>query len=126
MDVLRIDKYKVGLDRNRSCKTRMRRFSYCVAVVVSLAVLVACNDGGSSTPSIAAPLPDGQSAAAQLFTVKCGECHFRPQPVSHTAAEWINVVHRMDGHRTMKGKGPLTEEETKQILGYLERHAKAD
>lgn len=96
---------------------------YGVVIVLSAAVLAACNN--TPATSVAAPLPDAQSAAAELFTLKCGECHFRPQPATHTAAEWVNVVRRMDNHRTMKGKGALTELETKQIVEYLTKHAKA-
>lgn len=126
MEGLRTDKDKNKHSRKQARKTTMRRSSYCVAVVACLAALASCDGGGASAPSVAAPLPDAQSAAAKLYTLKCGECHFRPQPEVHTAHEWINVVRRMDNHRTMKGKGALTEVETKQIVDYLAKHAKAD
>lgn len=126
MDDLQTDKNKKASARTPSRKTMMRRSSNCVVVAACFAVLAACSDGGASAPSVAAPLPDAPSAVAELYTLKCGECHFRPQPASHTAPEWISVVRRMDNHRIMKGKGALTEAETKQILDYLAKHAKGD
>ncbi|MGD8939167.1 MAG: hypothetical protein PVJ72_07300 [Gammaproteobacteria bacterium] len=68
--------------------------------------------------------PDRNSAQAQLYIDKCGQCHAAPLPNVHTAKIWPSVLDRMQMNMTTKHVAPLTRVEMSIILGYLQQHAK--
>ncbi|MGH8691560.1 MAG: hypothetical protein ACREUS_11085 [Burkholderiales bacterium] len=87
-------------------------------------------------PTFAArQLPQPKSRGAELVIAYCVQCHNLPNPAMHHAARWPGIVQRMV--LRMEGKGNLGtlmaemmagvkapgEEETKQIVAYLRRHA---
>lgn len=57
------------------------------------------------------------------FQTRCSECHAPPKPATHTAKQWAMIVDRMQGRRVMSGFSPLSKEEMRLILDYLQRHA---
>ncbi|MGH8724274.1 MAG: hypothetical protein ACREU1_05400 [Burkholderiales bacterium] len=87
-------------------------------------------------PTFAArQLPQPKSRGAELVIAYCVQCHNLPNPAMHHAARWPGIVQRMV--LRMEGKGNLGtlmaemmagvkapgEEETKEIVAYLRRHA---
>ncbi len=67
--------------------------------------------------------PDTDSVQAQLYLIKCGQCHAAPLPSAHTANIWPSVLDRMQMRMKTKNVPPLTREEMSIILGYLQQHA---
>ncbi len=87
-------------------------------------------------PTFAArQLPQPKSRGAELVIAYCVQCHNLPNPAMHHAARWPGIVQRMV--LRMEGKGNLGtlmaemmagvkapgDEETKEIVAYLRRHA---
>lgn len=70
----------------------------------------------------ALPLP--ASRGALLFKEICSQCHALPDPEIHTAEEWPKVVVRMIGNMQSMGRRVATEDERKDILSYLNIHAR--
>jgi len=69
-------------------------------------------------------LPESESEAAQLFRHYCGQCHKPPAPTAHTANEWPGVVARMKRHMATQGKLEPKNDDMREILDYLQGHAK--
>jgi hypothetical protein len=70
-------------------------------------------------------LPDRESAGYRLYALKCGVCHAPQHPRLLPAAAWEATVHRMEIKVKNSGvREPLTEEETRVILGYLKGHSR--
>jgi len=78
-----------------------------------LAVLAACSP----------PLPDPQSAGAQIYQVRCATCHQLYVPSSMTGAMWEMQVARMQEEMLRRAVNPLTEQERYLVLSYLKAHA---
>jgi len=91
---------------------RLRRRAVLV-VTLALAVLGACST----------PLPDPQSAGAQIYQVRCSGCHAPYAPASLTAAMWEMQVERMQTVMVRAAVNPLTEQERFLVLTYLKAHA---
>jgi hypothetical protein len=80
-------------------------------------------------------LPQPESAGAKLTVAYCVQCHNLPNPAMHHAAKWPGIVERMV--LRMGGRGNMgtlmkemmagvrspSDEETKAIVAYLQRHA---
>ena len=92
--------------------TRVRRRAVLAAVALVLP-FVACST----------PLPDPQSAGAQVYQVRCSGCHSLYAPGSLTAAMWEVQVERMQAVLQRAGVNPLTEQERFLVLSYLKAHA---
>ncbi|MEQ6340455.1 MAG: hypothetical protein M3A44_02100 [Gammaproteobacteria bacterium] len=87
-----------------------------------LVLAVGCSSKQSGTASLSA-YPDPQSTGAKMFKARCAECHVPPQPSSRKVNEWPNIVGRMQHNLVMRGSAPLTDEEQREILGYLQKYA---
>jgi len=89
--------------------------SFCRALVVVVWALLlgAC----------ATPLPDPQSAGAQVYQVRCSGCHRLYEPRSMTAAMWEVQVQRMQPEMVRRGVNPLTEQEHHLVMSYLKAHS---
>jgi hypothetical protein len=48
-----------------------------------------------------------------------------PDPQQHTAEEWPAVVARMEGHMAAMGKPVLAGAHSRDIVGFLQRHGRA-
>jgi hypothetical protein len=78
------------------------------ALLLAMALLGACG------PGLPAPdVPEGQKHVAEVHKAKCGNCHVRVEPGTHTHAdlEVVFVRHRKRVH--------LTEDEWSQMVDYL-------
>lgn len=89
---------------------------------VTLVLAVGCSSKQSGTVSLGA-YPDPQSVGAKMFKARCAECHVPPQPSSRKANEWPNIVDRMQHNLVMRSSTPLSDEEKREILGYLQKYA---
>ena len=69
------------------------------------------------------PLPEANSAAAQLYATRCGQCHHAYAPASLTAAMWGIQVEMMEAKMHQNRLPPLTDQERDTILSYLTRNA---
>jgi Dihaem cytochrome c len=72
------------------------------------------------------PLPEPNTAAAQLYAHRCGQCHSAYAPGSLSAAMWQVQVEMMETKMSQYRVPPLTTEERDMILSYLTRNAAHD
>ena len=75
--------------------------------------------------------PALRSEPGKMYSIACTQCHSLPDPRRHSAREWPGVVERMKRHmawyNTVVGDGGLRTLpvlETKEIVGFLQRHAR--
>tara|TARA_B100000315_G_scaffold9317_1_gene9184 strand:+ start:5110 stop:5364 length:255 start_codon:yes stop_codon:yes gene_type:complete len=68
-------------------------------------------------------IPDPDSSEARLYTEKCTGCHSLPHPKRHRFHGWAHFVKLMEEEMEKKGT-PLSDEDKKVILGYLQKHAR--
>ena len=68
-------------------------------------------------------LPDPASAGARLYRDRCSGCHLLFAPGSLTAAMWELQVDRMQPVLARGERGPLTAEERRVMLEYLQAHS---
>ena len=73
------------------------------------------------------------SAAGQIFSIACSQCHALPDPRRHSAREWPAVVERMKRHmawaNVVVGVSELRtvpELKTEEIVRFLQRYARAE
>ena len=82
-------------------------------------------------------LPEPESPGARLTQRYCVQCHNLPNPAMHHAEKWPPIVDRMvvrmEGHgnmgklmaEMMGGVKSPAPEETRSLIGYLQKHAQA-
>ena len=77
--------------------------------------------------------PDLKSPPGRMFEIACSQCHTLPDPARHTAAEWPQVVERMQ--RNMAWANRVTgdpmlrtspELDTSEIVRFLQRHSRVN
>ena len=85
-----------------------------VALGAMLLVFTACQSR---------PLPEVESAPAQLYVERCSQCHVPYDPRSLTRAMWATQVELMQGKMHDAGIKQLTPEEQRIIVDYLTRNA---
>ena len=76
-------------------------------------LLVGCGPG----------LPEPQSAGAQAFMRRCGECHRPYAPGSMTWPMWEYQLARMQLLFTQLHRPWLSPEEERLVIEYIRRHA---
>jgi cytochrome c5 len=64
-------------------------------------------------------------AETEFFVSRCGFCHETPSTLAHPAADWPAVVARMHTNMAMMGVRPLSDEEAKRVVSYLQERAPA-
>ena len=74
---------------------------------------------------VAQPGELGTDAETEFFVSRCGFCHETPSPLAHPAAEWPAVVARMHTNMAMMSVRPLSDEEAKRVVTYLQQRAPA-
>lgn len=68
--------------------------------------------------------PDLSAPAGKAFHSVCAQCHALPDPKQHTAIEWPGVVVRMKKNMSIMKKDVPDETTTREITGFLQRHAR--
>ncbi|MDQ6995334.1 MAG: hypothetical protein Q9M18_07040 [Mariprofundaceae bacterium] len=90
-----------------------------------LLFLTACSSQDKPTTAVTNNLyPDQTSTGFKQFSKQCSICHRPPMPNQHTALEWRGVVDLMQQHRAQAGYGAMSEAIKKEVLSYLQAHAK--
>jgi hypothetical protein len=74
---------------------------------------------------VADPDELGTGSEREFFVSRCGFCHETPSPSAHAQAEWPAVVARMIANMSLMSVRPLSDEETRRVLTYLEEKAPA-
>ena len=77
----------------------------------------------ASVQTAAVASSEREAEGASVLLQKCSSCHAAPKPALHTANVWPSVVYRMQMHMTTQGNLPLTKDETKLLIEYLQRYA---
>jgi cytochrome c5 len=65
-------------------------------------------------------LADEQGTTVDAYINVCSRCHALPDPTAHNAKEWATVVTRMTNNMMNLGMEPMTAEQRKEILTYLQ------
>ena len=99
---------------------RMRRSSRLATCFVGA---IAAALGLSLAACKSRPLPEADSAAASVYVQHCSQCHRAYDPRSMTAAMWETQVDAMDQKIRASGMEPLTSDQRRIILDYLDRNA---
>ncbi len=89
---------------------RDRTFLILLSLLLSEAV------SGCSPAQI---IPNSDSDAAKLYSLKCGRCHAVRHPDRHTPEQWKFTLRKME----YMGMPPLKDTERTIILDYLKEHA---
>ncbi|RYZ21703.1 MAG: hypothetical protein EOO16_11990 [Chitinophagaceae bacterium] len=106
-------------------------------VTMAAATVIACTRKASPTASTTSPEPATVSttpssapvatktaatatieAGHSIYTAKCGRCHGLKEVSNYTAERWVPIMN------SMAPKAKLTEEETAQVLAYVQANAK--
>lgn len=83
--------------------------------------------GGMMGSDAEPPAPPAKNAAPDvrkgydLVQSYCVQCHQPPHPTQHTAAEWPNVLARMEQYMKQQHRHVPTDSDRKQILDYLDK-----
>jgi len=84
-------------------------------------MLMACSQQPEATNRQAQVLTGPAAIALQKH---CSACHAPPRADRHTAAEWPQVLSRMELHRLQRGFGPIPATERSLLLSLLQSGAK--
>ncbi|TCJ14070.1 hypothetical protein EPD60_08640 [Flaviaesturariibacter flavus] len=102
-------------------------------VTLAAATVFACTP--KATPTASTPAPAAPPAAStpvatktaatasieaghSVYTAKCGRCHGLKEVSNYTAERWVPILN------SMAPKAKLTEEETAQVLAYVQANAR--
>ena len=89
--------------------------------LVCIIALTAC-DSKIDTADLGYPAM--KSEGFKVYSKHCKECHAPPLPSAHVAAEWSNVIERMQQHRTERSMGPIPADQVVILRAYLQQYAK--
>ncbi|RYY87909.1 MAG: cytochrome C [Chitinophagaceae bacterium] len=102
--------------------------SAMAALVVACAPKVTTTTSTPSAgtaPAPAAPAPAASNTATakieaghQVYNAKCGRCHALKEPSNYTAERWVPIM------QSMAPKAKLNEEETANVMAYVQANAK--
>jgi Dihaem cytochrome c len=100
--------------RSSALAARRRRGPAGGLAIVALAIAIA---------GCTRPLPEEGSVAQRTYTERCGSCHRPYQPHSMTALMWQAQMTVMRQKIAAAGQPPLTAEQDRTIVEYLQRNA---
>lgn len=100
----------------------MRCEVFCFLTLAVLA-LASCDQGKTH---IVLDYPGMDTHEFRVFSTQCADCHAPPKPNTHTAAEWPNVIARMQQHRIQRSIAPIPADKMASVRHYLEQYAKAE
>lgn len=87
-----------------------------------IAMLAGCGTAGGRSGGPA--IPDRDSVAAQTYVSRCSICHALPYPGRLSYQGWLTIVPLMEQRMTERGMMPLTAEDRRLILTYLQENAR--
>jgi cytochrome c5 len=93
-------------------------FSIVCLAAVACGKKAVSNGATAPTPAVAA------TPEESVWRTQCSKCHGitgKKGPKSHTAAEWVDIVNRM---QAKKGGNQFSDEQKAQIMKYLSANAK--
>lgn len=67
---------------------------------------------------VSSVLPEGPGQ--DVFIATCGQCHDLPDPMQHSAEDWVAVVQRMSGRMETLLQQRLSQQDHARIVLYLE------
>ena len=102
----------------------IRHLSVMVIPLISLLMIAGCGPGGQPGKDANAAQLSKNTDAPPLLRKWCSDCHAPPSPETHQAQEWLNVVARMQMHRSTQGLAPINKQDMDDIVTYLRAHAK--
>ncbi len=88
-------------------------------------LLIGCSQPQQEQKGAPAAAPQAGEPGAVALGKNCGSCHAPPNATRHTAAEWPQVVARMELHRVQRGLGEIAPDERALLLAFLQAGAKA-
>jgi mono/diheme cytochrome c family protein len=100
-------------ERTRNAPVRWRWIAAMSAMILMLLAAAGCDRA----------LPEPNTAAAQLYARRCGQCHRAYAPGSLSAAMWQVQVEMMEAKMHQYRVPPLSNQERDTILSYLTRNA---
>jgi len=68
-------------------------------------------------------IPDADSAAAQLYAVRCSVCHSLPHPGRLDWPHWRSMLHEMKQRMDERGMS-MPDQEWQQLAHYIKAHAR--
>lgn len=75
-------------------------------------------------PIDVARYPDLDTDIGRSFRQVCAQCHALPDPVLHSADEWLDVVARMRRNMELLGVDDPGEDALAKLLGFLQAHGR--
>lgn len=88
---------------------KQKAFSLRLIVLLFLPFLLTGLIGGKSLAS-----SGKERTGAELYTMRCGQCHVERYPTERTGAQWKTIMLHM------RTRASLTGEDAKKILKYLQ------
>ena len=70
------------------------------------------------------PIPEMESPEAKVYITRCSGCHALPHPSRLDMVRWRKIIEVMKIRMKERGYPPMTEEEEKMILRYLQKHSR--
>ncbi len=105
--------------RDRNATPPRGKRSHCAAAALAVAMMLTASGCNR-------PLPEENTASAQLYARRCGQCHRAYDPGSMSAAMWQIQVQMMEDKMRQFRVPPLSNQERDTILSYLDRNAAHD
>lgn len=91
--------------------------------VLAALLLMGCTSGDETARVVENHYPQPSSPGEKVLRKYCSDCHAPPQPNTHTAAEWPNIILRMQQHRISKALIPMSEEQRRLLVAYMQKNA---
>jgi len=82
-----------------------------------------CESNNDHPAQVLDDIPNLDSVGGKVFKKFCSSCHGLPSPTVHKADEWPNVIERMQTHRVKNAYLPLSNDEKKELINYLQENA---
>ncbi len=99
------------------------KFVVSFALVLTVLLSSGCDSKNHPQSQMTATIPNLDSVGGKIFKEFCSACHGLPSPTVHKAKEWPNVIERMQNHRIKNAYLPLSNEEKKELINYLQENA---
>lgn len=92
-------------------------------LLVASLLLIGCTGNDEAGRVVENHYPQASSPGEKLLRRFCSDCHAPPQPGTHKAAEWPNIILRMQQHRISKALVPMDEDQKRKLTAYMQKYA---